>query len=115
MSFFYGNNEQLASALASFTASLAGGAVAIWTQDFTHTSFSLTFVAISSSTTLKFLDTSRFPTNYDPAYTVGGSALDNISVIVVVPESGGLGAALTALAICLIPIAARCRALRESR
>ena len=125
LSFFYGNNEQLATALASFTASLTGGAVTIWTQDFTHTgdtyyahdwtSFSLTFVANSSSTTLKFLDTSHFPTNYDPSYTVGGSTLDNISVVAVVPESGGIGAGLMALAVCLIPIAARRRALRGSR
>jgi hypothetical protein len=125
LSFFYGNNEQLAAALASFTASLTGGAVTIWTQDFTHTgdtyyahdwtSFSLTFVANSSSTTLKFLDTSHFPTNYDPSYTVGGTTLDNISVVAVVPEAGGIGAGLAALAVCLIPIAARRRALCGSR
>jgi uncharacterized protein DUF642 len=121
LSFFYGNNEQLANAMASFTASLIGGAVTIWTQDFTHTgdtyyahdwtSFSLTFVANSSSTTLKFLDTSHFPTNYDPSYTVAGSTLDNVSVVAVVPESGGIGAGLTALAVCLIPVAVRRRAL----
>jgi hypothetical protein len=72
-------------------------------------------VANSSSTTLKFLDTSHFPTNYDPSYTVGGSTLDNISVVAVVPESGGIGAGLTALAVSLIPIAAQRRALRGSR
>jgi len=125
LSFFFGNNEQLATALASFTASLTGGAVTIWTQDFTHTgdtyyahdwtAFSMTFVANSSSTTLNFLDTSHFPTSYDPSYTVGGSTLDNISVIAVVPESGGIGAGLVALAVCLIPIAVRHRALRGSR
>ena len=125
LSFFFGNNEQLANATASFAASLAGGAVTIWTQDFTHTgdtyyahdwtAFSLTFVANSSSTTLKFLDTSHFPTNYDPSYTVGGSTLDNVSVVAVVPESGGIGAGLMALAVCLVPIAARRRALRGNR
>jgi len=126
LSFFYGNNEELATTLASFTASLIGGAVTIWTQDFTHTgdtyyahdwtSFSFTFVANSSSTTLAFLDTSHFPTNYDPSYTVGGSTLDNISVVAVVPESSGIQAGLMALAVCLIPVAAaRRRALRESR
>jgi hypothetical protein len=72
LSFFYGNNEQLATALASFTASLSGAGT-IWTEDFTHTgdtyyahdwtSFTMTFVANSSSTTLAFLDTSHFPTN----------------------------------------------------
>jgi hypothetical protein len=121
LSFFFGNNEQLANATASFTASLTGGAVTIWTQDFTHTgdtyyahdwtAFSLTFVANSSSTTLEFVDTSHFPTNYDPSYTVGGSTLDNVSVVAVVPESGGIGAGLMALAVCLIPIAARRRAV----
>jgi hypothetical protein len=125
LSFFYGNNEQLATALASFTASLIGGAITIWTQDFTHTgdtyyahdwtSFSMTFVANSSSTTLNFFDTSHFATNYDPSYTVGGSTLDNINVLAVVPESGGIGTGLMALAVCLIPIAARRRAIRGSR
>ena len=119
LSFFFGNNEQLAAALASFTASLVGGAGTIWTQDFTHTGdtyyahdwmfFTTTFVANSSSTTLKFLDTSHFPTNYDPSYTVGGSTLDNISVVAVVPEPGGVIAGLSVLGCCLIPIATRRR------
>ena len=118
LSFFYGNNEQLASAMASFTASLIGAGT-IWTQDFTHTGdtyyahnwtfFTMTFVANSSSTTLNFLDTSHFPTNYDPTYTVGGSTLDNISVVALVPESGGIVAGLTTLGICVMAIATRRR------
>jgi hypothetical protein len=124
LSFYYGNNEQLATALASFTASLSGAGT-IWTQDFTHTGdtyyahdwtfFTITFVANSSSTTLNFLDTSHFPTSYDPSYTVGGSTLDNISVVALVPESGGIAAGLTTLAVCLIPIAARRRRAWQNR
>jgi hypothetical protein len=95
----------------------------IWTEDFSHTgaiyyaqdwtSFSVTFVADSSTTTLKFLDSSHFPTGYDPSYTVGGSTLDNVMVIGVVPEPGGIAAALTTLGFCLVLIAAhRCAAAR---
>ena len=115
LSFLFGNNEQLASALASFTASLIGGSGTI-TQDFTHTGdtyyahdwtfFTTTFVATSSSTTLKFLDTSHFPTNYDPSYTVGRSTFDNVSFVAVVPEPGGIIAGLSVLGCCLIPIGA---------
>lgn len=125
LSFFYGNNEQLATALASFTASLSGGAGTIWTQDFTHTgdtyyahnwtSFTMTFVANSSSTTLAFLDTSHFPTDYDPSYTVGGSTLDNVRIVAVVPEAGGILAGLMALGVCLGPMAARRLAALQSR
>lgn len=103
LTFFYGNNENLANALATFTASIVGAGGIIWTQDFSHTGdtyyshnwteASVWFRADSSSTTLTFVDTSRFPTSYDPTYTVGGSTLDNIS-IVVVPESGTLAAGL---------------------
>jgi hypothetical protein len=125
LSFVYGNNEQLAAALATFTASLIGGSGTIWTQDFSHTgdtyyarnwtAFNITFVANSSTTTLKFLDTSHFPTGYDPSYTVGGSTLDNVIVIAVVPEPGGIATGLMALIFCLAPIAARRRAAARGR
>jgi hypothetical protein len=125
LSFFYGNNERLSAALATFTASILGGSGTIWTHNFSHTgdtyyahdwtAFSTIFVADSSTTTLQFWIPSHFPTNYDPSYTVGGTTLDNVSVIGVVPEPGGIAAALMTLGFCLIPIVARRRAAARGR
>jgi hypothetical protein len=125
LSFFYGNNEQLSAALATCTASIIGGSGKLWTQNFSHTgdtyyahdwtAFSMIFVADSSTTTLQFLDASHFPTGYDPSSTVDGSTLDNVMVIGVVPEPGGIAAGLMTLGFCLAPIAARRRAAARGR
>jgi hypothetical protein len=119
LSFYYGNNENLATALASFTASLIGGSGTLWTQNFTHTGdtysahnwtfFTALFTADSNSTVLRFLDTSAFATDYNPAYTVGGSTLDNIVIVAAVPEPGGIVAGVLIAAFCLLPVLTRRR------
>lgn len=104
LSFFYGNNEFLALGMASFTASVISDLGVLWTESFTHTGDTMSvrnwtaggtwFRADSTSTTLLFVDTSRAATDYDPTYTIGGSTLDDVKVIAVIPESGTLGAGL---------------------
>ena len=120
LSFFYGNNEFLELASASFIASVIGGSGVIWTQTFTHTGDSMTsrnwteggawFQADSTSTTLVFQDISRFATDYDPNYTIGGSTLDDVSVVAVVPESGTFAAGLFAVGIVLAALLRQRRA-----
>lgn len=120
LSFFYGNNEFLELATASFIASIVGGSGVIWTQTFTHSGDTMSsrnwtqggawFQADSTSTTLIFQDISRFATDYDPSYTIGGSTLDDVSVVAVIPESGTLGAGLFVVAIVGIALLRQRRA-----
>jgi hypothetical protein len=122
LSFYYGNNENLATALAAFTASILGGSGTLWSQNFTHTGdtyyahdwtyFTTIFTADSTSTILRFVDKSAFPTDYDPAYTVGGSTLDNVVVMSVVPEPGGIAVGVLIGGFCLLPILRRRAATR---
>jgi hypothetical protein len=114
--FYYGNNEALSAAIATFTASIIGGLGTLWNQSFSHTGdtntfhdwtfFSTTFTADSSSTVLRFLDTSNFATSYDPTYSVGGATLDGV-VISSVPEPGGVAAVLVIGTVCLGPVLRR--------
>jgi len=120
--FYYGNNENLAAAMASFTALIIGNSGPIWSQNFTHTGdtynahdwtfFSTTFTADSATTILRFLDTSNFATSYDPVYTVGGATLDGV-VVSAVPEPGGVAAVAVIFGVCLTPILRRCFATRR--
>ena len=120
LSFFYGNNEFLASATASFIASIIGASGVIWTETFTHTGDTMNsrnwteggalFRADSTSTTLLFRDSSHFATDYNPDYTVGGSTLDDVSIFAVVPESGTLAAGLFALGFVVVELLRRHRA-----
>ncbi|HEX8679031.1 MAG TPA: DUF642 domain-containing protein [Chthoniobacterales bacterium] len=119
LSFYYGNNENLATALATFTASVIGGSGTLWTQSFSHTGdtysarnwafFTTLFTANSASTILRFLDTSGFATDYNPSYTVGGSTLDNVAVIAAVPEPGGILTAVLIGGFCCLPLLRRLR------
>lgn len=106
LDFFYGNNEAFSvqGGQASFNASLTGSSL-LWSGGFTHsgdtmtvrnwTEFTVDFVADSASTTLTFLNTYNLPASWDPAnYTVAGATLDNVSVIMIVPEPGGWTMAL---------------------
>ncbi len=115
LNFFYGNNEQFADegGMASFTASLIGSGI-LWSSGFTHggdtqmnrdwTEYTIDFVADSSTTTLMFVDTSLLPATFDPNATVAGATLDNISVIALLPETGGRPAMFVILGVCLAAI-----------
>ena len=121
LSFFYGNNEFLELASASFIASIVGGSGVIWSQTFTHTGDSMStrnwteggawFQADSTSTTLIFQDISHFATDYDPNYTIGGSTLDDVSVVAVIPESGTLAAGFFAIGIAVVALLRQRRAV----
>lgn len=115
LDFFYGNNEQFGTqgGQASFTASLVGLGT-VWSGDFTHggdtmsnrnwTEYTVDFVADSTSTTLMFLDTNHIPSTGDPTYTVAGATFDNVSVIGILPETGGRTVALAVFGVCLVAI-----------